>query len=99
MKSFNENSESGLGGNDVAGTIRHDGTAGKAFGYPYFKCDNDTFNNCLHGRNKHKRWENFTKNKNLSDSVRTFVKNNKGTKFLFQNERSGEFVFADKKFQ
>lgn len=96
MKSFLENE---LGTTD--GTLNYSGNtgvSGKAFGYDYFKCDDSTFSKCLKGRAKNKRWKNFVGDKKLSDNVRQYIKSNKGAKFLFQNERTKEFMFVDQKF-
>lgn len=96
MKTFLE-AEQPIG--TTGGTIRHDGVAGRAFGHDFFKCTNDIFQDCLHGRAKNKKWNKFVgRDKTLSDNIRSYIKDNKKSKFLLQNERTGEFVFADQRF-
>ena len=86
-------------GNDTGSTINHNGVAGKVMGHDYFKCSNDIFQNCVKGRAKHKRWENFIKqDKELSNNIKQYIKDNKKNKFLLQNNRTGEFVYADQRF-
>ena len=94
MKTFIENSTAAIASTS-AGTIKHDG---EFAGHPFFKCSNDSFQNCVQGRTKHKKWKNFIKDENVSNKIKTYMKDNKGKAFLLQNERTGEMVFADKMF-
>jgi len=96
METFKENTAIS---NNTTDTLNYTGVAGKAFGHDFFKCSNDVFQDCIKGRQKHKRWENFIgKNTDLSKNIKSYIQDNKNKKFLLQNERTGEFVFADSRF-
>ena len=98
VKKFNENDSTSAGlGNNAAGTMNYD-PDGVAFGLPYFNCSDKTFNNCMRGRAKHKRWGNFLGDEKLTSKIRGHLKASKGKKFLLKNKSTGEYVFANRMF-
>lgn len=68
---------------------------GRAFGKPYFKCDDHTFNSCLQGRKKGKHWKKFT-NKELGNEIRSYLKKNpKQKSVMLRKNDSDHYIMAN----
>ena len=70
---------------------------GKAFGRPYFNCNDKTFDACLQGRRKGKHWKKFVGNEELSGNIKAYLKANpKQKSVMLKKETSDHYIMANR---
>ena len=70
--------------------------AGKFRGVDFFDCDSDTFDKCLKGKRKGSHWNSYLGKSDFTSGVKSWVKSNKQSNFMFRNTSDGSFVYAHK---